>query len=197
METSTAPVKRKILDLAFYAFNQAGYKGVSMDQVSRQLKISKKTIYKHFHSKEEILETAMEELFSQVESQLQQVSNKMPAEEAIELYFTTYRHFLQSFSKPLREEVKGSIPHLADRVQAFERQVLHRSFNGWLKSLRNQKKVQYPSPTRELTSTLLRVMKGLADSPEDKVKFVLQTLVKGMAFKAPKTLKSAKKKKKK
>ena len=61
------PTARKILDLAYYAFNEQGYRRVSMDLVASRLRISKKTIYVHFDSKEEILEIALNQMFFEIE----------------------------------------------------------------------------------------------------------------------------------
>lgn len=191
------PVKRKILDTAFYAFSQAGYKAVSMDQVSRSLRISKKTIYKHFGSKEEILETALEELFAEVESMVRRLDNGRTPQETLEAFFVAYRHFVISLEKSLRKEINTYLPHLSDRIQAFEKQVLHRSFNTWLKKLRSKKLVHYPSPTREITAAMFRMMKCLAENPEDKVVYLLHSLMEGMVSATPKPVKASKKKKKK
>lgn len=56
-ETETA---RRILDLALGRFLTEGYSNVSVDTLSRALRISKKTLYQHFSSKEVLLQHAVE-----------------------------------------------------------------------------------------------------------------------------------------
>lgn len=180
------PVKRKILDLTYYAFNQKGYKAVSMDLVSRELRISKKTIYKHFHSKEEILETAMLELFSEVEKRLAQFQKSSPIREVLMGFFETYKFFMGSFAPKLRAEIDLSMPHLADRVQNFERQVLHHKFSAWLKYHRKAGTIEYPSTTRALTGVVFEIMRSMADAPDDKARFLLLAMLKGMNTKKKK-----------
>ncbi len=174
------PVRLKVLETSFYAFNQRGYKRVSMDLVARELRISKKTIYVHFDSKEEILETAIEELFSQVHANISQAILLTDGYEAIIAIFKAYKSFNQTFSHKLREEIKHSMPHLEDRILAYERRVIHQKISKWLKGIRKSKFVTYPSPSRELTATLIGMMHGVLDAPEDKVQFLLQSMVKGM-----------------
>ncbi|MHB1689000.1 MAG: TetR family transcriptional regulator, partial [Ignavibacteriaceae bacterium] len=47
--------KEKILELAREIFLQEGFYKTSLDGIAQQLKISKKTIYKHFRSKDELV----------------------------------------------------------------------------------------------------------------------------------------------
>lgn len=174
------PVFKKILDLSFFAFSQKGYKGVSMDVVARELKISKKTIYVHFHSKEEILETALEELFSKINKEVSKAVTINDEAKALVAIFEVYKTFHQDLSPRLRREIHLNMPHLEDRCLAFERRVIHNKLVKWLKNLRKSKPILYPSPTREMASTMLQMMSGLLPSPEEKAHFVLHALIKGM-----------------
>lgn len=174
------PVRRKILDTSFYAFNHRGYKGVPMDVVAKELRISKKTIYVHFGSKEEILETALEELFSQVHAKISEAVNLSNELDAVVAIFQVYKSFNQTFTPRLRREIRTTMPHLEDRILAYERRVVHQKISKWLKGMRKSKLLIYPSPTRELTATLVGLMQGVLNSPEDKVQFILQSMIRGM-----------------
>ncbi|MCL4538734.1 MAG: TetR/AcrR family transcriptional regulator [Bacteroidetes bacterium] len=55
MVPSTENTRQAILDLAYAKFAEHGFKKVSIDEVAAELGISKKTVYKFFPSKEEIL----------------------------------------------------------------------------------------------------------------------------------------------
>ncbi|WP_018476618.1 TetR/AcrR family transcriptional regulator [Pontibacter roseus] len=57
METTeqTAAVKEKIVAEAFSLFCQSGIKSVSMDDIAQHLSMSKKTIYKWFSNKDEVV----------------------------------------------------------------------------------------------------------------------------------------------
>lgn len=181
-----APVKARILELSFNAFNAKGYRSVSMDAVSRELRISKKTIYKHFAAKDEILETALEYLFEGIEQRLKKQMRKVSEKEAMQAYFVIYREFVHALNPVLRAEIEAEIPYLFERINTFERQVLKRSFAALLKDLRARKVIDYPSPTREFTSTFFSLLQGLVDAPEEKATFMLQALYKGMALKKKK-----------
>ena len=48
-------VKTKILEKAEAMFNQFGFSKVTMEEIASEMKISKKTLYKHFDNKEHII----------------------------------------------------------------------------------------------------------------------------------------------
>ena len=174
------PVRRKVLDTSFYAFNQRGYKGVPMDVVARELRISKKTIYVHFESKEEILETALEELFSQVHKKVSEAVNRSDEMDAVMGIFQAYQFLNHSFTPRLRNEIRSTMPHIEDRILAYERRVIHQKISKWFKALRKSNVLVYPSPTRELSATMVQLMRGLLDAPADKVQYLLQSMIRGM-----------------
>lgn len=68
-----SPEKHKILLFASEKFFQEGFYKVSMDELAREMKISKKTIYKYFKSKSEIVETTVEILKSNVKRILEEI----------------------------------------------------------------------------------------------------------------------------
>jgi TetR/AcrR family transcriptional regulator of autoinduction and epiphytic fitness len=58
--------RRAILNAALRAFDAGGFQATSMDQVAARANVSKRTIYNHFASKEELLEAIRGELFGEI-----------------------------------------------------------------------------------------------------------------------------------
>ena len=58
-------IREKILKGTIQVFNKKGLK-LTMDDVADELKISKKTIYKEFSSKDEIFETMVDYVFDNI-----------------------------------------------------------------------------------------------------------------------------------
>lgn len=85
--------KARIIDVSFTAFNLKGFQAVSMDEVARQLRISKKTIYKHFGSKEELLESALVDLFGKIESLLVALERQKTPKDVLLRYFEILRNW--------------------------------------------------------------------------------------------------------
>jgi AcrR family transcriptional regulator len=53
-------VKDIILDCAKTRFDRFGYQKTSMDEISRDCKMSKRTLYEHFHDKQELFDRLIE-----------------------------------------------------------------------------------------------------------------------------------------
>ncbi|MEM7039858.1 MAG: hypothetical protein AAF570_22990, partial [Bacteroidota bacterium] len=97
-----------------------------------------------------------------------------------------YRAFFQNLTPRLREEIQRDLPYLYERIEGFERQVFNRSFSKLLKELRSDHRVNYPSPTRELSSAFFDMLRGLVHTQEEKAVFILQSFFKGISAKKDK-----------
>ncbi|MFK0401807.1 TetR/AcrR family transcriptional regulator [Microbacterium sp. NPDC090225] len=62
--------RRGLLDAAVAVFNESGYDGTSVAALAARLGLSKAALYHHFASKEEILETALDEALDGLEGVL-------------------------------------------------------------------------------------------------------------------------------
>jgi len=60
MPRSSAKTRRKILDTAYALFRQRGYSRVTMDDISDHAKLTKRTLYNHFESKDQLLADMLE-----------------------------------------------------------------------------------------------------------------------------------------
>lgn len=59
-------LKERIKDVAFKAFMEKGFKAVTMEQISKELGISKKTLYNYFNSKDELAEEFLRDFFKKL-----------------------------------------------------------------------------------------------------------------------------------
>ena len=57
-----ADTKEKILETALELFAQSGYLGTSMSDIAKQLGITKAALYKHYASKQAILDRIVERM---------------------------------------------------------------------------------------------------------------------------------------
>jgi AcrR family transcriptional regulator len=63
----------KILEAAEELFMRYGYSKTSVDDITEQIRISKKTLYQHFESKEKILVTIFERIKTELSQQIETV----------------------------------------------------------------------------------------------------------------------------
>lgn len=65
--------KDKILFFAGQKFEQSGFYKTTMDELAKEMKISKKTIYKHFPKKEDLVRGVIDTLRFSIEAKIQEI----------------------------------------------------------------------------------------------------------------------------
>lgn len=70
-------MKDRILQIATEKFIQIGYMAFNMDDLCRDLGISKKTLYEYFPSKKELFQTSAQTVFDEMRSESHAVLDKM------------------------------------------------------------------------------------------------------------------------
>ncbi len=72
-EQNKSPVRDRIILQCTEIFLQSGFSKISMDEIAVSLGMSKKTIYKYFSNKEELVKTVMETFWNESLSQIDSV----------------------------------------------------------------------------------------------------------------------------
>ncbi len=63
--TKISEQRAQIAQFAFSRFRETGFSKIPVDEIAKGMKISKKTIYKHFSSKEELVEAAFKSFLTE------------------------------------------------------------------------------------------------------------------------------------
>ncbi|TXB59743.1 TetR/AcrR family transcriptional regulator [Phaeodactylibacter luteus] len=79
--------KERILSVALYRFAHEGYNAVSTASIAKEAEVSEGLIFKHFKSKQGLLDTLREELESKMAAKVQPVMEAATAAEALHLVF--------------------------------------------------------------------------------------------------------------
>ncbi len=66
----------EIVGSAFALFNKYGIRSVTMDDVAREMGISKKTIYKHFENKADLVDKCVQSIFEVIKSHVERIHAK-------------------------------------------------------------------------------------------------------------------------
>jgi AcrR family transcriptional regulator len=115
----TSEVQSKISQAAFELFSQRGIKSVSMDDIAQSLSMSKKTLYKWFDNKDQVVYYASKGFLKCMEEDCEQ--SMQGAHNAIEELLG-----LMEFTKRVATQIHPSIFH---DVQKYH----HDSWELWLK----------------------------------------------------------------
>ncbi len=110
-------MKEQIIQESIKLFNQYGYK-FSMDNLSKNLKISKKTLYKYFTSKEEIITYIIDESFNEVHSKQKAINNSnLDTETKLRQILTTNFMREDSIDLSKAKDINKYYPKLAKKIE--------------------------------------------------------------------------------
>ena len=113
----------KILDAAADRFMGAGLYKVTMDEIASDLRMSKKTVYKFFPSKEVLLKAIVHTMMKRIEGELQSViSSDKPLEEKLTSILTIVGMILRKMSRPFLTDIQRFAPGLWKEIDAFRRE---------------------------------------------------------------------------
>lgn len=78
-------MEKEILDKAKELFHRYGLRPVTMDDIAKEMSVSKKTLYKYFSNKEELVSRSVDDIFENIKSEMLTLLNG--AGNAIDMLF--------------------------------------------------------------------------------------------------------------
>jgi AcrR family transcriptional regulator len=113
----------RIIDAATNRFMNAGFYKVTMDEIASDLRMSKKTVYKFFPSKETLLKTIVHAFMRKIEREVQgTISSDKPIEEKLTTLLAFIGKQLRKFSRPFMTDVQRFAPALWKEIEIFRRE---------------------------------------------------------------------------
>ena len=108
----------KILDLTHSKFIREGFYRTSMDEIARELQMSKKTIYKHFESKDSLLDAVCDMRIASVNSMLGKIveSDEDSVTKFIHILITMKKNTLNCAEAWFRD-LRIHAPHLLKKFE--------------------------------------------------------------------------------
>jgi AcrR family transcriptional regulator len=120
MVATESELKQAILDLAYEKFSQHGFKRITMDEIAADLKMSKKTVYKYFESKEAILEEIVDQRLKLAREAFEAVlTADGPFDERIKKIAEMFPRFVDPDWQRLIADVVHTVPSVAKKIQAL------------------------------------------------------------------------------
>jgi AcrR family transcriptional regulator len=103
--------RNRIIEAYFEMVLREGFAAVSLDRLSKELGISKKTVYRHFAGKEELIESCVRNVFEQIDERVGPVlaSGLEPVEKWLKLT-ETVAEMLRRLPGERMVELKRSFP---------------------------------------------------------------------------------------
>lgn len=146
---------RKILDTAMTLFANKGYESTTTEEIARKARVSKGLIYFYFSSKEEILTTLIESIFTEVSSE---VPPQLAPMQVIEYMLAEFKRAMEN---PEWWKIATAVLFQTERKKAV-RNILREKYLQYRTLLSEQfQKLGSPDPVDEARE-LLAILDGVA-----------------------------------
>ncbi len=115
--------REKIIAACEDRFVREGFASTSVDEIAGDLGMSKKTFYKHFSSKEDLVQQIMERFMGNVRSRVERVlSSDKSAVEKIADVLTLIATNVTRLAPVLGRDIQRRLPQLWKSIEEFRRQ---------------------------------------------------------------------------
>ena len=117
----------KIIEKVTQLYRQYGIKSVTMDDVARELGISKKTLYEHFEDKEDLVSKVVEYALDERRSSLNEINTmNLNAIEELFHYHKFQTDLLKQYSPPIEYDLKKYYPELFKKILEIKREYMYK-----------------------------------------------------------------------
>ncbi|MBE6333323.1 MAG: TetR/AcrR family transcriptional regulator [Bacteroidales bacterium] len=164
METSkTVRTRNKIIEVARELFATNNFLKTTMNTIAEKAEMSRRTLYMHFQSKEEILQYVVEDEAKRIISRLDEIKNStMPADRRLRLHILTRFNIIDNLirrNRYIRYEFIYNQLQLEQRrkpIDIAETHILHDIIKRG-----KEEGIFYCSNTEDFSRTILRMLKSL------------------------------------
>jgi len=149
-------------------FFARGLRGVTMDELAKELGMSKKTLYVHFPGKTALVKGMLLQKFQEVETELELIArNKSIAfpEMLHELMATLHRH-TGEIQPPFIHDIQRESPEIFQFIESRRRITIRRYFGRLLGAGRRSGVVRKDIPLKLIMEIFLGAMQSVANPPK-------------------------------
>ena len=137
---TTTDEKQKIINYSSEKFFSEGFHKTTVDEIARELCISKNTIYKYFPAKEKLIWSVVENLTGNVSSKINLIldSNENALVKLVGMLGILHNNILR-FSDRWFKDIQIHAPHLWEKLDAIRQKIMFRNISRIIKQGQKEK----------------------------------------------------------
>jgi len=113
-------IKEKILNIFREQIQVFGIKSITLDMIAKRCGISKKTLYKYFDGKDQIVTEIFDDLLDKLNARFVEIDNQpIEAMDKIHHIFDAMFELLGSISLPLLRDIQNDYPEINKKIDNF------------------------------------------------------------------------------
>jgi AcrR family transcriptional regulator len=133
-------IKDRILNAAQKQFLIYGFTKVTMDEIAAKIGMSKKTIYKFYPSKADVVNAIADKMFTEAEQGLQNIVQDTQVNfiEKLRNMMTFIGLHLSKLSQPLIEDIRQNAPQLWEKISDYRKKSIYKNFGSLIQEGRHK-----------------------------------------------------------
>jgi len=166
--TGQTAVRHRIITEARRHFFSHGFRSVTMDDLARELAMSKKTLYACFPSKSALLEAVILAKFRSVDADLGRITSaaSFDCQDALHHLLACVQEHMEEIQPPFVRDIRREAPDLFKVVESQRRSVIQRHFGKVFLEGRRAGLIRQDIPPRLAIEILLGAVQAIMNPPK-------------------------------
>lgn len=181
----------RLIAVARQHFLSHGFRGVTMDDLARDLGISKKTVYQLFPSKTELVEAVIAAKFAEMNADLTEATTCRDSNflAALHQMLAMVQHHAGEIQPSFVRDVRRSVPELFQQIEMRRTELVRRHFGRLFAEGRRAGMIRKDIPARLAIAILLGAVQGVVNpegiaklhiTPKAAVSAVITVVLEGL-----------------
>jgi len=189
-ESVTADAKGRIIGHAISLFRTSGFARVSVEEITSGLGMSKKTFYKHFASKEDLVRQIVERLVGETSTHLHAIVNAdQPFVTKLQRMIIFINAQFRRITAPLLRDLQVHAPASWHYIQEFRRKNIIAVWGGMVEQGKREGYIRPEINSRLFVLSLLGIIESVIDpdtlanesfSTDEALSGIIEILLRGI-----------------
>lgn len=162
------PTYQRIINGSRRYFFAHGFRSVTMDDLARELGMSKKTLYACFPSKATLVETIIQDKFQQIDADLARITSNASSDclGSLHRLLACVQGDMEEIQPPFVRDIRREAPELFQVVERRRREVIQRHFGKVLLEGRRRGLIRRDIPPKLAIEILLGAVQAIMNPPK-------------------------------
>jgi AcrR family transcriptional regulator len=163
-----SPASQRIVTAARRHFFTHGFRSVTMDDLAKELGMSKKTLYLSFSSKAALLEAVLLDKFREVDADLERITSESSTDVLSSLHqlLACLQRHTGEIQPPFVRDIQRAAPEIFQVVQSRRRDLIQRYFGKLFEEGRRAGIIRKDISTRLMIEILLGATESIMNPPK-------------------------------
>jgi AcrR family transcriptional regulator len=153
----------RIVAAARYHFFAYGFRSVTMDDLARELGMSKKTLYTHFPNKSALVEAVLMNKIHDIEKELQLITSDSGSDFPVVLHqiLARIQSHLEEIQPPFLRDLQRETPEVFRLVETRRKDIIHQYFGKLMDEGRRAGLLRPDVPTKLIVEMFLGIVQAI------------------------------------